>query len=75
MERSFDPTVFTKKQEEASGTRVWQGLFDVVVLEVARQGLLSDECFKRGRDSYPQVKIRSCYSRECLSRPMASLRN
>ena len=45
MERSFDPTVFTKNRRRLLEHRVGQALFDEVVLEADRQGLLSDEHF------------------------------
>ena len=43
MERSFDPTVFTKNRKRLLKHRVGQGLFDEVVWEADRRGLLSDE--------------------------------
>ena len=45
MERSFDPTVFTKNRRRLLEHRVGQALFDEVVLEADHQGLLSDEHF------------------------------
>ena len=45
MERSFDPTVFTKNRRRLLEHRVGQALFDEVLLEADRQGLLSDEHF------------------------------
>ncbi len=45
MERSFDPTVFTKNRKRLLEHRVGQGLFDEVVWEADRRGLLSDEHF------------------------------
>ena len=45
MEPSFDPTVFTKNRERLLKHRVGQALFDEVVLEADRKGLLSDEHF------------------------------
>ena len=45
MEPSFDPTVFTKNRERLLKHRVGQALFDEVVLEADRRGLLSDEHF------------------------------
>ena len=45
MEPSFDPTVFTKNRERLLKDRVGQALFDEVVLEADRRGLLSDEHF------------------------------
>ena len=45
MEPSFDPTVFTKNRERLLKHRVGQALFDEVVLEADRPGLLSDEHF------------------------------
>ena len=44
-EPSFDPTVFTKNRERLLKHRVGQALFDEVVLEADRRGLLSDEHF------------------------------
>ena len=45
MERSFDPTVFTKNRRRLLEHRTGQALFDEVVLEADRRGLLSDERF------------------------------
>ena len=45
MERSFDPTVFTKNRKRLLEHRVGQTLFDEVVWEADRRGLLSDEHF------------------------------
>ena len=45
MERSFDPTVFTKNRKRLLEQRVGQALFDEVVWEADRRGLLSDERF------------------------------
>ena len=45
MEPSFDPTVLTKNRERLLKHRVGQALFDEVVLEADRRGLLSDEHF------------------------------
>jgi transposase len=45
VESSFDPTVFTKNRERLLKHRVGQALFDEVVIEADRQGLLSDEHF------------------------------
>ena len=45
MERSFDPTVFTKNRKRLLEHRTGQGLFDEVVWEADRRGLLSDEHF------------------------------
>ena len=45
MERSFDPTVFTKNRERLLRHRVGQQLFDEVVREADQRGLLSDEHF------------------------------
>ena len=45
VEPSFDPTTFTKNRERLLQHRVGQTLFDEVVLEADRQGLLSDEHF------------------------------
>ena len=45
MERSFDPTVFTKNRQRLLEHKIGQALFDEVVSEADRQGLLSDEHF------------------------------
>ncbi len=45
MEPSFDPTVFTKNRQRMSEHKIGQALFDEVVWEADRQGLLSDEHF------------------------------
>ncbi len=45
MEPSFDPTGFTKNRERVLKHQVGQALFDEVVLEADRRGLLSDEHF------------------------------
>ena len=45
MERSFDPTVFTKNRKRLLEHRPGQALFDEVVWEADRRGLLSDEHF------------------------------
>ena len=45
MEGSFDPTVFTKNRRRLLEHRIGQLLFDEVVWEAGRQGLLSDEHF------------------------------
>ncbi len=45
MERSFDPTVFTKNRKRLLEHRVGQGLLDEVVWEADCRGLLSDEHF------------------------------
>jgi len=45
MERSFDPTVFTKNRKRLLEHGVGQALFDEVVLEADQHGLLSDEHF------------------------------
>ena len=45
MERSFDPTVFTKNRRRLLEHRIGQALFDQVVVKADRQGLLSDEHF------------------------------
>ena len=45
MERSFDPTVFTKNRKRLLEHRTRQALFDEVVWEADRRGLLSDEHF------------------------------
>ena len=45
MERSFDPTVFTKNRKRLLEHRAGQQLFDEVVAEAQGRGLLSDEHF------------------------------
>ena len=45
MERSFDPTVFTKNRRRLLEHRTVQAPCDEVVLEADRHGLLSDEHF------------------------------
>ena len=45
MERSFDSTVFNKNRKRLLEHRVGQGLFDEVVWEADRRGLLPDEHF------------------------------
>ena len=45
MERSFDPTVFTKNRQRLLKHSIGQALFDEVVWEADRQELLSDEHF------------------------------
>ena len=45
MERSFDPTVFTKNRRRLLEHRAAQALVDEVVWEATRRGLLSDEHF------------------------------
>ena len=45
MERSFDPTVFTKNRKRLLEHKTGQALFDEVVWEADRRGLLSDEHF------------------------------
>ena len=45
MEPSFDPTVFTKNRRRLLEHRIGQALFDEVVWEADREGLLSDEHF------------------------------
>ncbi len=45
MERSFDPTVFTKNRQRLLKHSIGQALFDEVVWEADREGLLSDEHF------------------------------
>ena len=45
VEPSFDATTFTKNRERVLKHRVGQALFDEVVLEADRRGLLSDEHF------------------------------
>ena len=45
MERSLDPTVFTKNRRRLLEHRIGQSLFDQVVVEADRHKLLSDEHF------------------------------
>jgi transposase len=45
MERSFDPTVFTKNRQRLMEHQVGQQLFDEVVGQAQDRGLLSDEHF------------------------------
>ena len=45
MERSLDPTVFTKNRRRLLEHRIGQALFDQVVVEADRHKLLSDEHF------------------------------
>ena len=45
MERSFDPTVFTKTRQRLLEHQVGHQLFDELVLTVDRRSLLSDEHF------------------------------
>ena len=45
VERSFDPTVFTKNRRRLLEHRVGQQLFDEVVAEPHERSLLSDEHF------------------------------
>ena len=45
LERSFDPTVFTKNRQQQMEPQVGQLLFDEVVLAADRRSLLSDEHF------------------------------
>ena len=45
MERSFDSTVFTKNRRRLMEHEIGQALFDEVVWEADRHGLLSDEHF------------------------------
>ena len=45
MERSFDPTVFTKNRRRLLEHRIGQALFDEVVWQADHKGLLSDEHF------------------------------
>ena len=45
VEPSFDATTFTKNRERLLKHRVGQALFDEVVLDADRRGLLSDEHF------------------------------
>ena len=45
MERSFDPTTFTKNRQRLLDHQVGRGLFDLVVGQAHEHGLLSDEHF------------------------------
>ena len=51
MERSFDPTVFTKNRRRLLEHRIGQALFDEVAVEADRQGLLSSEHFSVDGDA------------------------
>ena len=51
MERSFDPTVFTKNRNRLLEHRVGQALFDEVVWEADRRGTAVGRALQRGRDS------------------------
>ena len=65
MERSFDPTVFTKNRRRLLEHRTAQALFDEVVWEAARRGLLSDERFSvDGTLIEAQASIKSFRRRE-----------
>ncbi len=65
MERSFDPTVFTKNRQRLLEHRTAQALFDEVVWEAARRGLLSDERFSvDGTLIEAQASIKSFRRRE-----------
>ena len=65
MERSFDPTVFTKNRKRLLEHRTAQALFDEVVWEAARRGLLSDERFSvDGTLIEAQASIKSFRRRE-----------
>ena len=70
MERSFDPTVFTKNRRRLLEHRTAQALFDEVVWEAARRGLLSDERFSvDGTLIEAQASIKSFRRREDQERP------
>lgn len=45
MERSFDPTTFTKNRQRLLDHQIGQAVFDLVVGQAQEQGLLSDEHF------------------------------
>ena len=65
MERSFDPTVFTKNRRRLLEHRTAQALFDEVVWEPARLGLLSDERFSvDGTLTEARASIKSFCRRE-----------
>ena len=65
MERSLDPTVFTKNRRRLLEHRTAQALFDEVVWEAARRGLLSDERFTvDGTLIEAQASIKSFRRRE-----------
>ena len=63
MERSFDPTVFTKNRQRLLEHRIGQSLFDQVVVDADRHMLLSD----RNRPPEHQISLRSHqYVATCL---------
>ena len=65
MERSFDPTVFTKNRKRLLEHKTGQALFDEVVWEADRRGLLSDEHFSvDGTLIEAQASIKSFRRRE-----------
>ena len=70
MERSFDPTVFTKNRKRLLEHRTGQALFDEVVWEADRRGLLSDEHFSVDGTLIESVaSIKSFRRREDQERP------
>ena len=65
MERSFDPTVFTKNRRRLMEHRIGQALFDEVAVEADRQGLLSAEHFSvDGTLKEAQASIKSFRRRD-----------
>ena len=70
MERSFDPTVFTKNRKRLLEHKTGQALFDEVVWEADRRGLLSDEHFSVDGTLIEAVaSIKSFRRREDQERP------
>ena len=51
MERSFDPTVFTKNRKRLLEHRIGQALFDEVVWEAEPPGAAVGRALQRGRDA------------------------
>ena len=51
MERSFDPTVFTKNRKRLLEHRTGQALFDEVVWEAGPSGTAVGRALQRGRDA------------------------
>ena len=51
MERSFDPTVFTKNRQRLLEHRIGQSLFDQVVVEGRPSEVAVGRAFQRGRNA------------------------
>ena len=66
VEPSFDATTFTKNRERLLKHRVGQALFDEVVLEADRWGLLSDEHFTVDGTLIEAAQVPSCRRRFIL---------